>query len=812
MTRISVDELLNESENSDNEVQQKRPVQSVKSPSTLVFVSMFDNCKYSLQWNLNSDTAKKLSLKEFIRYMISKCNRILKYNPKDSKIFYTDEENDDIFVGSDDEYKELIKVTINKNKDGYPMVINCVKRSTGNRKDGKRNDVLGRDCKTSPGKVIKSSPAKLRQKVPTKPISLTIKYSDEVQELSDSMEKTTITEESDVNKKALTKREGSIPPHSPSHDIRKQQASVFDWMTPKKDNQEANPPTWFFNFMENYKEELVAEISAKVVQSLGVVIDNKLSGLEKKNAVNNKQLEKVVVGKAKKSRDTEKVKKEAMRMTMNINDEAESKELKKLRKSLKKKTDKVVKIAMKIEKKQNQEDKHRKPSISSTSGSEVGINFQAKKEKKCKKKKNRKVKEEEVVLEGNVTTGYVVKNDETIYPILARPSYPLSPVRTYPIVPIVENYPLVKTADKKASIIEQIISGKLSEIKETIVRDIASKVAVEKISKDKKIEFPKDQEPEGKLVNAVFVSDAQNVVKVKPESEVNIKLDVTNMGCLEWTDSVTVQQIIASDKLETPDKNKSLSGLNPGEEKNMEFNFKAPKEKGLYESVWNFFDDNERFGPPLIFKIIVVANDESSNKGATEMKDYNAAVEMKSIGVSATSLEMVEINKSSDTKEENITTTDSDDFDLLANEVDSLNIKKGATEEEDEFEVIPIPSCFDLEVPFELIDKDNKDEINDEEDEEEQVEQLSLLDKAAISVDSYNENEKFIEKSLEIGPISLSPSPQISLTDHVEKLVKLGFGNRDQNRQLLELHNNDIEKVLEIVFEDNSSRWAALRH
>ena len=61
------------------------------------------------------------------------------------------------------------------------MVINCVKRSGGSRKDGKRNDVLGRDCKTSPGKVIKSSPAKLRQKVPTKPISLTIKYSEEVQ-------------------------------------------------------------------------------------------------------------------------------------------------------------------------------------------------------------------------------------------------------------------------------------------------------------------------------------------------------------------------------------------------------------------------------------------------------------------------------------------------------------------------------------------------------------------------------------------------------------------------------------------------------
>jgi len=167
-------------------------------------------------------------------------------------------------------------------------------------------------------------------------------------------------------------------------------------MTPKEDDDETTPPTWFFNFMENYKEELVAEISAKVVQSLGVVIDNKLSGLEKKTPINNKQVEKVVIGKAKKSRDTEKVKKEAMRMTMNINDEEEIKEIKKLRKSLKKKTDKVVKIAMKIEKKQNQEDKRRKPSISSTSGSEVGINFHSKKEKKFKKKKSKKMKEEEI--------------------------------------------------------------------------------------------------------------------------------------------------------------------------------------------------------------------------------------------------------------------------------------------------------------------------------------------------------------------------------------------------------------------------------
>ena len=34
----------------------------------------------------------------------------------DVRIFYTDEEDDDIFVGCDDEYKELIKIAAMKNK------------------------------------------------------------------------------------------------------------------------------------------------------------------------------------------------------------------------------------------------------------------------------------------------------------------------------------------------------------------------------------------------------------------------------------------------------------------------------------------------------------------------------------------------------------------------------------------------------------------------------------------------------------------------------------------------------------------------
>ena len=63
-------------------------------------------------------------------------------------------------------------------QEGHLMVINCVKKST--RKDGRRSDVLSRDSKMSPGKVTKSSPTKLRAKVPSKPISLTIRYSEDL--------------------------------------------------------------------------------------------------------------------------------------------------------------------------------------------------------------------------------------------------------------------------------------------------------------------------------------------------------------------------------------------------------------------------------------------------------------------------------------------------------------------------------------------------------------------------------------------------------------------------------------------------------
>ena len=64
MTRISVEELLNESASDTEE-------QRMKATMTLVFVTVSDNCKYSRQWSINSASATKLTLREFMRFMVS---------------------------------------------------------------------------------------------------------------------------------------------------------------------------------------------------------------------------------------------------------------------------------------------------------------------------------------------------------------------------------------------------------------------------------------------------------------------------------------------------------------------------------------------------------------------------------------------------------------------------------------------------------------------------------------------------------------------------------------------------------------------
>jgi hypothetical protein len=82
----------------------------------------------------------------------------------DIKIFYIDDEEDEIFVDTDDEYRELLKIASAKNRTGEPMVLKFVSMSktrrgleSRRRSGGERRqmDLLAREVKASPGKVMK---------------------------------------------------------------------------------------------------------------------------------------------------------------------------------------------------------------------------------------------------------------------------------------------------------------------------------------------------------------------------------------------------------------------------------------------------------------------------------------------------------------------------------------------------------------------------------------------------------------------------------------------------------------------------------
>ena len=285
------------------------------------------------------------------------------------------------------------------------------------------------------------------------------------------------------------------------------------------------PPPWFAEYMENYKDELTAEITAKVVHSLGIVIENKLAGFETKKTSDVKVQTKGFDSKVKKPRDSRKVKKEAIRMTLEINEEPESKEIKKLKKSLIKKTDKVVKVAMKIEKKHQQEDKSRKTSLSSSSSSEIGIKLPTRKEKKESKKfkKSKSKKSKENILAKADDTS----EEETQYPVTLVQTYPISPVKSYPVTPVqsypvtpVKNYPIVKSPipfvpndvvtkqptstnkNAKDDVLKPKTKKKLTVIDQLFARQMNGNFNPIEIEKG-----------DGKLANAVYLSDENRLVQ-----------------------------------------------------------------------------------------------------------------------------------------------------------------------------------------------------------------------------------------------------------------------------------------------------------
>eukprot|EP00092_Neocalanus_flemingeri_P015450 GFUD01016726.1.p1 GENE.GFUD01016726.1~~GFUD01016726.1.p1 ORF type:complete len:171 (+),score=62.46 GFUD01016726.1:78-590(+) len=164
--------------------------------------------------------------------------------------------------------------------------------------------------------------------------------------------------------------------------------------------------------------------------------------------------------------------------------------------------------------------------------------------------------------------------------------------------------------------------------------------------------------------------------------------------------------------------------------------------------------------------------------------------------------------------------TDKDDFDLLASELDLLTIEPVGSDkdggENDEFEVIPLPACFNLDIPFDSSDgKFRKKEIeliNSTKTSEvnkiviEKPSKKAQNEKVKDAVYSTPDPDKLEISSLVQLKFDASPSAS------VERLVELGFANREENKRLLNQNGNNFEKVLEKLYNDRGTKWAEKRH
>merc|ERR1719458_2034815 len=522
-----------------------------------------------------------------------------------------------------------------------------------------------------------------------------------------------------------------------------------------------------------------------------------------------------------------KVKTEAMRMTMELGEESiESKELKKLKKSLIKKTDKVVKVAMKIEKKNHQEQKGRKTSLSSSSNPEQlqAIKLTDKKEKKAPKvKEEKKAKDERKAKKGKPKKDIKETEEEENCKNAGDESQTGTTLLEYSI-PVVTSQPRQRSP-------EVVVPGN-------------------------------EQRGSEDLPGALLLPNGSPNLVGQMGQTLKASVAIVNLGCTTWGEEAKVERSFSSEGLTCPTASLALPHLQPGEEGELNFQFTAPSKPGKYESVWHFWLAGHRFGPPLAFNISVAAVEKQQGAG-TELLDFSngGGQEMLSLGSSATALEMVEMGNSR--KEEfacltlpdleGLSLTDSRSTVPLESAV-SASSSQDNSDEEDDFEVIPLPDCFNLEVPFELIDQGGNQDV--EVTKEVDSTQLGDNSKKALSegpglkTDDFGSEEKdtrvplkealaavrLVEEKLsginlasrEIGGRVDSKSSKVpslnSLSvdtllkneterNAVSQLVEVGFANREENLRLLRKNGGDINKVLQsLCTESDQPTWAERRH
>ncbi|KAL3169560.1 hypothetical protein MRX96_038339 [Rhipicephalus microplus] len=220
---------------------------------------------------------------------------------------------------------------------------------------------------------------------------------------------------------------------------------------------------------------------------------------------------------------------------------------------------------------------------------------------------------------------------------------------------------------------------------------------------------------------------------VQPGTRFTKRWKVRNSGNRAWNDNILLKYCWGTLGLMPNDTDIEAPRLLPNEEGMLEVQFTAPHEPGHYQTHWRMFSPQGYFGhrlwcnvvvdPALTLepkqkhmsslKVVAGADDDFSHESALKPEDFATGPKANIVSHTATPFNTpaaVTPRKSpepAEVEECRVATLGSNmsilDMPILHDTEESASVLSlSSVETEADFEVVPLPSCFNLNIPFNL--------------------------------------------------------------------------------------------------------------
>ncbi|XP_063222431.1 uncharacterized protein LOC134530970 [Bacillus rossius redtenbacheri] len=187
--------------------------------------------------------------------------------------------------------------------------------------------------------------------------------------------------------------------------------------------------------------------------------------------------------------------------------------------------------------------------------------------------------------------------------------------------------------------------------------------------------------------------------------------EIMNNGTLPWTDKTELRLTWGTPGLEPEDTAICCPILNPGEKGHISINFKPPDVAGTFETYWHFYHMGKRFGHWLCCAVVVDTRDAGEQDG--KMEEGRAGEEPRphtpvpGAGELAVAVASVQVPEGEGGDYDD----NSDSLTFMSDMSTDL-----ASEDDDNFVVVPLPACFKCDVPLTAEVKENEAQSSDERD------------------------------------------------------------------------------------------------